>query len=272
MTFADYDLAATHYDAGRFPVGLDFVLSALSRGATPLANQILLDAGCGTGNYTAALIRSARAVHGLEFNRCMLKRARAKVGATAGIALSLGTVLKLPYQDAAFDGVTCNFVLHHLDPDQGRFRELSSALDELGRVLKPGGVVSIQSASHEQIRDGYWWAALIPAAVERAQARYISLLDLSAALEERGFEQPDRRILIDEVLQGEGYLDPTGPLKDSFRSADSTWAMATKDELARAEERTRDLIETGQMDSFLGEREALRRGCGQATFVSARKA
>ncbi len=272
MTFANYDLIAAHYDAERLPVGLDIVLAALLKSETPLEEQTVLDAGCGTGNYASVLIEKVRAVSCLEANPSMLERARSKLSRLRSVTFDLGTVLDLPFPNGSFDAVVCNFVLHHLDSDQGRFRQFEAALDEFARVLVPGGVVCIQTASHEQIRDGYWWAALIPEAVERAQARYVPIGDLMDHLRARAFENVEERLLVDEVLQGEGYLDPEGPLKESFRNADSTWAMATTYELEGALARTRALVDAGRMHAFQEEREALRRRIGQATFVSARKA
>ena len=271
MGFASYDHIAVYYDAERVPAGLEQITSALQRSETPLRAQVVLDAGCGTGNYTFSLKTKVRAVEGLEANQRMLARAREKLDGVQGVTLRPGNILDLPSPEASFDAVVCNFVLHHLDPLRGRFRKLEVALEEFWRVLKPGGVVCIQTANHEQIRDGYWWAALIPEAVARAQARYIPISDLSGRLRAHGFEEVEQRLLVDEVLQGEGYLNPRGPLEASFRNADSTWALASEEELERAQARTRALIDEDLMDGFLTAREALRRRCGQATFVSARK-
>ena len=49
--FEDYTSTSENYDSTRRPAGIEIILEALSRGPTPLAEQVVLDAGCGTGNY-----------------------------------------------------------------------------------------------------------------------------------------------------------------------------------------------------------------------------
>ena len=51
-----------------------------------------------------------------------------------GIAARVGTIDELPYPDDHFDTVFCSEVLEHLDDPT-----LSSGLNEIARVLKPGG-------------------------------------------------------------------------------------------------------------------------------------
>ena len=54
-TFERYDEAAAYYDGTRVPVGVEIIRDALARLPGPAAETCLLDAGCGTGAYTAAL-------------------------------------------------------------------------------------------------------------------------------------------------------------------------------------------------------------------------
>lgn len=56
----------------------------------------------------------------------------------------VGSVLQLPFGDAVFDVVECQDVLEHVD--------VTAALRELHRVLRPGGVLAIQ-AVHFTSRD-----------------------------------------------------------------------------------------------------------------------
>ncbi len=69
------------------------------------------------------------------------------------------------------------------------------------------------------------------------------------------------------VLQGENYLDPMGPLKKDFQDGDSTWSLATGEELERAFERVRTLNQEDSMANYLETRENLRKNIGQTTFA-----
>jgi ubiquinone/menaquinone biosynthesis C-methylase UbiE len=100
-----------------------------------------LDVGCGPGQITIMLAKRWPAVRwlGLDAAPAMLAQGR-KDAAAAGVASIDFQAFRvgpegdgrLPYDDASFDLVVCNSVLHHLaDPLQ--------SLDEMARVLKPGG-------------------------------------------------------------------------------------------------------------------------------------
>lgn len=96
----------------------------------------VLDAGCGGGRYSVALARlGASDVVGLDFSETGVADARKRV-AEAGIPnvrFEVGSVLDLPYPDAAFDVVFSNGVIHHTS-------DWRRGLAELLRVLKPGGL------------------------------------------------------------------------------------------------------------------------------------
>lgn len=65
--------------------------------------------------------------------------------------------------------------------------------------------------------------------------------------------------------------DIEGPFKPAFRNADSTWALATEQELAAGLRMLREKIEAGEAEAWLAEREALRAEVGQTTTVIATK-
>ena len=67
------------------------------------------------------------------------------------------------------------------------------------------------------------------------------------------------------------YLNIEAPFDPLFRKADSTWALATEEELEKGLTWLRAKIEAGEGDKFLAEREAIRAKVGQTTTVVTRK-
>ncbi len=107
----------------------------------------LLDIGTGTGRLLElAAPRCERAV-GVDASRDMLALARARL-AERGLAeratVRQADMYRLPFNDAAFDAVTMQMVLHYAE-------DPAAALAEAARVLRPEGVlVVVDLAPHER--------------------------------------------------------------------------------------------------------------------------
>ena len=52
---------------------MQLILGALACGSLPLAEQTVLDAGCGTGDYVGTLASHVRRMEGVELNEGMLE-------------------------------------------------------------------------------------------------------------------------------------------------------------------------------------------------------
>jgi SAM-dependent methyltransferase len=193
------------------------------------------------------------------------------------VQIDQGSITELPYADESFDGIICNQVLHHLDHGEGEdagaddFPNVECFFREAFRVLRPHGVVVINTSSHQQHRDGFWWAALIPEAIDRMLRRFPSIDCLEEISQRTGFVGFEVVVPVAEVLQGKQYLDPAGPLSAAWRAGDSTWSLVTDEELARALDKVTSGLEDGGMAAFLEEREQLRAKIGQTTFLAVRK-
>jgi ubiquinone/menaquinone biosynthesis C-methylase UbiE len=107
------------------------VLPMLEEIARPGA--IALDAACGTGRHAEFLVSLGCVTVGLDQSEAMLDVARRKV---PGASFEHGDVEHMPFDDDSFDlAVVALALCHSADP--------TTAVVELGRVLRPGGTLVI---------------------------------------------------------------------------------------------------------------------------------
>lgn len=144
------------------------ILLDLLRQATAYrANPRLLDFGCGTGGNTSSYT-SLGDVVGIEPDPAAIRLAHARGGAR--YCRSNGT--QLPFRSGAFDAVVASDVLEHIEDD-------TTAVAEIARVLRPGGVAVISVPAHQ------WLFSQHDAALHHFR-RY-SKAGLSALLQVGGF-------------------------------------------------------------------------------------
>ena len=187
-----YDATSSHYDQTRRPVGVSIVRKGLRCAPSPAGQRRVLDAGCGTGNYLPPLLPDVARIEAVDMNRSMLAQAASKSRAACDwekVRFREASVLALPFDAGAFDAVMANQMLHHLPdrPDDG-FPLLYTAVREFARVLKPNGILIINTSSQAQCRDGFWFYRLIPEAAEAIGRRFAPIPLLSAAIREAGFD------------------------------------------------------------------------------------
>lgn len=89
----------------------------------------VLDIGCGDGQISRAAAEVGCDVLGIDPVPLHVDTARARGG---GPRYELGTADRLPGRDGEFDAVVACLVFEHIDA-------LETALDEVARVLRPGG-------------------------------------------------------------------------------------------------------------------------------------
>lgn len=95
----------------------------------------LLDVGCGVGEFDNILTRSNYNITGVDISNKSLDVAR-KLNPNVVYIEYDG--LKLPFNDCEFDIAISICVMHHVNPD-----EWQNFIDEIYRVLKPGGIILI---------------------------------------------------------------------------------------------------------------------------------
>jgi ubiquinone/menaquinone biosynthesis methyltransferase len=93
--------------------------------------DVVLDLACGTGDLALAAARTGASVTGIDLVPRMLALARRRAAGT-GARLVVGDMTSLPVRDGAATVVTMGYGLRNVP-------RLDQALDEVARVLAPGG-------------------------------------------------------------------------------------------------------------------------------------
>lgn len=98
-----------------------------------------LDVGCGPGLLVrgmAEVVGQTGQVTGIDTSTAMLELARERCGGLAQVTLHDDDMAALPMDDNHFDAIACTQVLLFIE-------DLAAALNELARVLKPGGRIAV---------------------------------------------------------------------------------------------------------------------------------
>ena len=122
----------------------------------------VIDVATGTGDLAIALARAVAPggeVVGCDFSLEMLARARRKA---PRLRFEFADALALPYAGASFDAATVGFGARN-------FADLERGIDEMARVVRPGGrvvILEITQPTREPLASFYrqWFDRLVPAA------------------------------------------------------------------------------------------------------------
>jgi len=111
-----------------------------------LADQPLLDVGCGTGRFLGAVKHNypRLPVTGIDLSSPYLAKARQQLAPWSWVSLVEGAGEQLPFRDASFEVVSCVYLFHELP------RKVRAAIaGEMARVLRPGGkLLFVDSIQH----------------------------------------------------------------------------------------------------------------------------
>jgi ubiquinone/menaquinone biosynthesis C-methylase UbiE len=146
----------------------------------------VLDVACGPGNFARGFARAAGEglVVGLDASRTMLAVA-VRETESANLAYVRGDACALPFRDGSFDAVCCFAALYLI-------QEPMRALDEIARVLAPGGRVALLSSCNRgPLSAGATNAVVRPLSGVRIFARD----ELTRALHDRGLTGIEQRVV-----------------------------------------------------------------------------
>lgn len=117
------------------------------------------DVGCGFGAYTLALASRGFFVEGFDVSETAVRLTRENLKKLGyDVPMKAADILCTGYRDGQFDGVFAHSVLDHMTSEDAR-----AAMEELFRIVRPGGLVLLsfdtpeeadRSAVHEVLPDG----------------------------------------------------------------------------------------------------------------------
>ena len=173
----DYDQAAAEYAAHRqIHAGVFRELCARS-GLGP--GSRVLEVGCGTGNYIAALAGTfGCTAFGLDPSIEMLALARSE-----RVQRLLGAAQALSFAAGAFDFIFSVDVIHHVGDGAAFYRGAA-------RALRPRGLLCTVTDSADMIRRREILSGYFPETVEIELARYPRIAQLETWIYDAGLEAP----------------------------------------------------------------------------------
>jgi ubiquinone/menaquinone biosynthesis C-methylase UbiE len=145
----------------------------------------VLDVACGPGNFTRdfASATGQGLVVGVDASETMLARAVRNTG-NANAAYVRADACALPFRDGSFDAICCFAALYLIERPM-------RALDEIARVLAPGGRVALLSSCNR---------GPLPTGTTNAVVRSLSGVrifardELTGALRDRGLTSIEQRV------------------------------------------------------------------------------
>ena len=182
--------AAKRYDAARAmpPETAALWMGTLGTLLPGSAPRRVLDLGCGTGRFTELLGRKFGCdVVGVDPSAAMLAEGRSRN--LDGVMWKNGSGESIPLESDSLDLIWMSQVFHHLD-------DPPVAMDEIRRVLAPGGRLALRNGTRENNTE-IPWLHCFPEAQEIDDDRLPSQQDLVSLVCGHGFE----RVAVETIYQ-----------------------------------------------------------------------
>jgi ubiquinone/menaquinone biosynthesis C-methylase UbiE len=222
----NYDTIAREYAPHR-QLNPEVLRSLIEKTGITSSSRVL-EIGCGTGNYIAALERAIGCpCWGIDPSAKMLATASGK---SPTIRLQTGKAEQLGVADKSFDLIFSVDVIHHVSDRAAYFREAF-------RALPPGGQVWTVTDSEEIIRRRQPLAVYFPEMIEVELQRYPSVAEMRRLMEEAGF-----RNLVEAVVEFPFQVTDVAAYRDK---AFSSLHFISADAHRRGVERMEQELELG---------------------------
>ena len=180
MNYDNTDIAHKYDAARQLPAAtLRLWLDAIARHVRPAVIDTIVDVGCGTGRFSAALADRFHArVIGIDPSRTMLQQGINHVSHPE-VCFREGEAEHLPVDDAAASLVFLSMVYHHLN-------DLHAAVREFRRVLRRDGLLVIRNSTRDTL-DDVPYLHYFPGAKSFNKQRFPSRHEIITTMQAHGF-------------------------------------------------------------------------------------
>ena len=270
-----YEDDVDHYDQYRIPVGIEHIREEIKNDTVRI-----LDAGSGTGNYIIALLmheqqkqgkKKEYQIIGLEKNMGMIKRSIEKIMANnLNSVIVHGDLLdeNLIFEDESFDGIMINQVLDYLDDGSDKtFPNFKKMLNELSRILQPGGFLAINCSTPEQA-EGFWYNYMIPEMKTQFKNRHIPMELLLSYLEEDFIVKKNVKV-VESLYPEEQYNDVAKALNPKWKKGDCNWTYAKKASIREFNKHLEECLREQSTEALFQTLDRQRNEIGQSTMIIA---
>ena len=274
-TYENYNKTSGVYDNTRSAAGVEIIHQALRQSSTPIEEQRLVDAGCGTGLFSFKMLSYVKRIEAIDLNSEMLSKAKDKMvseEAAGRISFYNISIDDLPFDNESVDSIMVNQVLHHLPENKdGLWSNHYKVFNEFSRVLKPTGTLIINRSTHEQMQNSFWFYNLIPKALKLVIEKHIDTENLFKHLKKNGFGSIEQKAPLDVIMQGNELFNVDGPFDPQWRRGDSIWSLVSDDDLNDVLEFISALKKSSKLEEYIQDKDRSRLKYGQITFTIARK-
>jgi SAM-dependent methyltransferase len=217
----------------------------------PRVDELYLDIGCGTGNYTAALFNKGVKFIGMDPSNEMLIKAKMNY---PDISWMHGKVENIPLEANIVDGIMAMLTIHHWD-------NLHTGFSELKRVVKSLGRFVLFTATAEQMED-YWLQHYFPKMLADSLSQMPSRDKIKLALDEAGwkieqlipFHIPNN---LQDLFLYSGKHNPALYLNPDVRNGISSFSdLGNQDEVIAGLKRLEQDIESGTIEHIMSDYES----------------
>ena len=130
-----------NYDTHLGPILFEFTGADMAKRVSAALNGTgrVLEVACGTGistRHLAGALAAGSEIQATDLNDAMLAHAARVNGGLPGVTYSQADALNLPFDDASFGAVVCQFGIMFF-PDKAK------GMAEFARVLRPGGLLAL---------------------------------------------------------------------------------------------------------------------------------